>query len=352
MNSLDDELLIKNLDKSGMFGAIGKIPGMVRSAAQMAELRPPLIVKGCEFIFLAGMGGSALAGDLLCNLLRDQLAVPMMVVRNYEMPRHLNNASLIFVSSYSGETEETLSCLKEAEKAKAKIVCAASGGKLKKIAEANKYQLIDIPGGYQPRAALAYFLISIGYALEKSGLIKEFSSKIPETLSVLGHLSNIYGINNPERQNPVKQMAQKLAGKIPVIFVSAGTTEAIGKRLKNQLNENSKMNAMVSVFPELNHNEIAGFAQLNRGEHNLAAVFIKDAEDHLRINKRIEITRSLLGAKMGGTMEIPREGNNRLARMMSQILFIDYLSAYLAILGGLDPTAIDAIEKFKREMVR
>lgn len=147
-------------------------------------------------------------------------------------------------------------------------------------------------------------------------------------------------------------MARRLSGKLPVIFASYSTTEAIGKRFKNQLNENSKMNALLSIFPELNHNELVSLSHLNKGEHNFAAIFIRDEEDHIRVNKRIEITKSMLGAKLGGAIELPSSGKGRLARMLSQIFFADLLSVYLAILAGIDPTPVDAITKFKKEMSR
>ena len=139
---------------------------------------------------------------------------------------------------------------------------------------------------------------------------------------------------------------------MPVIFASAGTTEAIGKRFKNQLNENAKMNALVTVFPETNHNEMVSFASLDRGKHDFAAVFLRDEEDHIRVIKRIEITKSLLGPRLGGVIELPSAGKGRLARMFSQIFFGDLVSVYAAIVGGNDPTQVDIITKFKKEMAR
>jgi len=191
-------------------------------------------------------------------------------------------------------------------------------------------------------------LVSIAMILEKSGLIKDMSPKINESADILDQLKNNYGTSCAERQNPVKQMARRLLGNLPVIFASYSTTEAIGKRLKNQMNENSKMNSLLCIFPELNHNEMVSLSQLNNG----AAVFVRDEEDHVRVNKRIEITKSMLSAKLGGAIEIPSAGKSRLARMFSQIFFSDLLSVYLAILAGIDPTPVDAIAKFKKEMAR
>jgi len=349
---LDDENKLKEIDKSGMLGVVESTPQMIQEAFRPMEYFPLKNYKDIKNIFVAGMGGSAMAGDLLLNLLRDQLKVPLFVNRNYTLPEFLGANSLVFIASYSGETEETISCLREAEKIGAKIICLASGGKISEIAGEKKHPLIEIKKGLQPRAALPYFLVAMALILEKAGFVKEIYPQIKESIEVLEQLKANYRPQSLERKNPVKQMAQKLRGKTPVIFSSYGTTEAIGKRLKNQLNENAKMNAILTIFPEMNHNEMVGLAELKRGEHNFAAVFIRDEEDHIRVNKRIEITKSLLGAKMGGILEIPFSGESRLARMLSQIYFSDFLSVYIAILSGIDPTPVDVIQKFKKEMLR
>ncbi|HTY13627.1 MAG TPA: bifunctional phosphoglucose/phosphomannose isomerase [Candidatus Omnitrophota bacterium] len=352
MISLDDKDKLKGIDKSGMLEVVLSTPQMLREALQVSGSVAVKAQKSPNKIIVAGMGGSAAAGDLLADLLRDGLKVPLLVNRNYTIPGYLDPDTLVFISSYSGDTEETLYCLKEAEKAQARIVCVASDGKIKSQAEEKKYPLFEMKQGLQPRAALPYSLTAIGVYLEKAGLIEKFSEQAKETADVLDQLKQAFGPEVGERQNPVKQITKKLQGKMPVIFAATGTTEAIGRRFKNQLNENSKMNAHLSVFPELNHNELVSLSELKRGEHNLAAVFLRDEEDLARINKRIEITRSTLGARMGGALEIPFSGKSRLARMFSQIYFIDLLSVYLAILDGIDPTPVDAISKFKKEMQR
>jgi glucose/mannose-6-phosphate isomerase len=350
MISLDDEQKIKEIDRSGMLEVVESIPQMIRESAKLAETISASGSK--EAIFVAGMGGSAVAGDLLANLLRDQLAVPFLVNRDYTFPACLNEKSLVFICSYSGDTEETISCFREAEKAKAGMVCLTSDGKIKELASAKKIPVFDIKKGIQPRAALSYFLVPILKILEKSKLIGPQAAAIEESAAVIEQLKNTLGGASPERQNPAKQMAKRIYDKTPIIFASAGTTEAIGKRLKNQLNENAKLNVLLSVFPELNHNEMVGFSGLKRGEHGFAGIFVRDDEDQLRVSKRIEITKSMLGSKLGGVMELPRSGKSRLARMFSQIFFADLLSVYAAYLAEVDPTPVDAITRFKKEMSR
>ena len=345
-------MIQQTIDKSNMLQTVDSAPEMIYDAVRLMDYFSLKNLKTADNIFIAGMGGSAIAGDLLSNLLRDQLRIPLFVNRDYSLPLFLGQNSLVFIASYSGETEETLSCLKDAEKKGARIICLTSGGKLKEIADEKKYPVFEIKNGYQPRAALPYFLVSLALILEKAGFIKDMLYQVKESAAVLEQLKTAYGARTPERQNAVKQAAQKIKGKIPVIFASAGTTEAVGKRLKNQLNENAKMNALLTVFPEMNHNEMVSLAELKRGEHNFSPIFIRDEEDHIRMNKRIEITKSLLGGKMGGVLELPASGKSRLARMFSQIYFSDLLSVHTAIISGIDPTPVETIQKFKKEMLR
>ncbi len=352
MVSLDDQEYIKRIDRNDMLGVVSSMPQMLKEALLVSGSNPVKSQKDADNIVVAGMGGSAAAGDLLADLLRDELPVPLLINRNYSFPCFVKSNTLIFISSYSGDTEETLSCLKEAEKAQARIICVASDGKVKELAEEKKFPLFEMKQGLPPRAALPYSFVPIVSFLEKAGLINGFIPQITETADLLEQLKQNYSPEVPERQNPVKQMAKKIWGTVPVIFVSTGTTEAVGRRLKNQLNENSKMNAHLSVFPELNHNELVSLSALKRGEHTFSSIFLKDEEDHARVSKRIEITRSMLGAKMGGALDIPFTGKSRMSRMFSQIFFIDLLSVYLAILQGIDPTPVEAITKFKKEMQR
>jgi len=147
-------------------------------------------------------------------------------------------------------------------------------------------------------------------------------------------------------------LAKKLVGKIPLIFGSVGTTGSAALRLKNQFNENSKVAAILSLFPELNHNEIVSLSTLRRDDHNFAWIVFRDESDNERVKKRIEITKSLIGRQLGGVNEIVTQGKSPLARILSSILFGDYLSVYLAILRGVDPTPVEVISRLKKELMR
>lgn len=349
---LDDPAGFQAVDSAGMLAITGRWPELLAQAANfsagVAVPRPKKISQ----VVICGMGGSAIAGDIVADLLYGKLPVPLLVNRGYNLPNFVGDETLVFALSYSGETEETLAAVREAEKRGAQLICFASGGKLTEIARAKKYPLFTIPAGYQPRAALPLLLVPLLAALEKTGLTGAVEPDLKDAMGQLQKLREEYGLQRPARINPAKQLAKKLAGKIPLIFGSVGTTAACALRLKGQLNENSKVTAHLALFPELDHNEIVSLAALKREGHNFSLLVLRDEADSERIKKRIEITKSLLTRQLGGITDLVSQGKSPLARMLSLIFFGDYLSVYLAIVNGVDPTPVDVITRLKKELVR
>jgi glucose/mannose-6-phosphate isomerase len=202
-----------------------------------------------------------------------------------------------------------------------------------------------------PRAALGYLLSCALNVLNKCGIVS-VKADIEEAKNLMKQLSRKYGAACPLRENEVKQMAVRLHGKIPVIFACEGTTYAAGLRWKTQLSENGKITAILSLFPELDHNDLVNFSFLKHGEHDFSFVVLRDNEDIERMKKRIEVTKSLISGNVGGIAEVWSQGKSLLARMMSLIFYGDYLSVYLAALSGIDPTPVEIIEKLKKELSR
>jgi glucose/mannose-6-phosphate isomerase len=346
---LDNPTKIKEIDREGMLEAVSKIPEMLLEAP---EISPLPVLPGPKNIVIAGMGGSAISGDIIAEILRDKINVPIYVNREYRVPAFVDKRTLLFAISYSGNTEETLGAVREAEKQKASIVCITSGGKLKEIAEKREYPLALVPTGYQPRAALPFLLMPILKVLEKMKLYTKADNEIKETAKLLERLKKDIGLDNPYRSNPAKQLAAKLVGKIPIIFAVAGSSGTAGLRLKTQFNENSKSTALYNVFSELNHNEIVNLGALKRGEHDFSLLFLRSEGDSDRLVKRMEITKSLIGMQAGGVSEIWAKGKTPLSRTLSLIYFGDFLSVYLAILKEIDPTEVEVINRLKRELKR
>lgn len=335
-----------------MLAVVSSTPAMLEDAHKLAakvSLRKP---KKISQIVIAGMGGSAISGNIISDLLLGKSRVPIYVNRNYRVPAFVNGETLFFAISYSGNTEETLAAVKEASARGAKIICVTADGKLKDLALAESYPLYLVPPGHQPRAALPHLLVPVLYVLEQTGIYSGLRQDLDETAALLRKLTAEYGPEKPLRGNPVKQLAKKLQGKIPLVLGTTGTTESAALRLKAQFNENSKVTTVFGLFPEMNHNEIVNLSELKREEHNFAAIFLRDERDVERVKKRMAITKSFIGRQLGGVSEISALGKSALANILSLIYFGDFLSVYLAILRGVDPSSVEAITRFKRELSR
>ena len=348
---LDSEEQLKKLDRSGMLAVVAAMPEMLQQARQFSA---GVVVpeQPVSQVIFAGMGGSAIAGDLAADLFYKKAKAPIATVRGYALPESVNDTTLVIALSYSGETEETLGAVKDAEKKGARVVCITAGGKLREIAEAKKYPVFLLPSGFQPRAALPFLLVCLLAALEKTGVIPPQEPELTEAIAQLQRLRAEYKPSKPARTNLAKQLAKKLQGKIPFIFGAAGTTGAVAYRAKCQFNENSKMAAIANVFPELNHNELVNIGALKKDDNQFALIVLRDDEDSERVKKRIEITKSLISRQLGGVNELSGQGKTALARALSLIYCLDHVSVYLALQQGIDPTPVDIISRLKKEMMR
>jgi glucose/mannose-6-phosphate isomerase len=348
---LDQEERLKAVDKSNMLGTIGRFPEMAREALSFKIEGPPQAGLPQNAV-IAGMGGSGISAEILLGTYSGELSLPVLALRGYHLPGFAGPKTLVTAISYSGSTEETLSVLKSAEKQKAQIAVITSGGKLREIAESKNYSRLIVPAGLQPRAALGYLFFALLALFEAQKLLSVSAKDKEETIQQLFSLRENYAPSVPSSKNRAKQLAMKIAGKIPLVLGAEGITAAAAYRWKTQFNENSSAVAFCSQFPELNHNEIVGLDRLKRGEHNFALLVLREEKDHERIKKRIEITKSLLAAKLGGVIEVWAEGSSPLAKMFSLIFLGDYVSAYVAVLLGIDPSEIEVINRLKKELLR
>jgi len=349
---LDSAAQMSNTDPSNMMGLVDGLTEMFEKGWKLAEAANIPATDKIDKLIVCGMGGSAISGDIAAMALKNKADFPVLVNRSYSCPRYVGASTLMIFISYSGNTEETISTFKEAVKKGVKMMAISSGGQLKELAAKNNVPLIEVPKGLPPRSALGYLLSSLLCAVYRSGLAGDLKNDFDETAALLKRLHKKFGAASSSRENEAKQMAVRLSGKLPVIMASEATTAAAALRWKTQLNENSKMTALLSIFPELNHNDMVNFSFLKPGAHEMAFVLLRDETDPERMKKRIEITKSLISGHVGGITEVWSQGESALARTMSLILFGDYLSLYLAALGGVDPTPVDIIEKLKKELGR
>ena len=286
-------------------------------------------------IVICGMGGSAISGDLLKDLLRNKIPVPIEVSRQYHPPSYVNENTLVFCVTYSGNTEETLSQFVDCIKRKCKIIGITSNGKLKEWCERFNLPYILVPEGYQPRAALPYLFFTMLTCLKKLKLV-DLTEEIDETIQILRKIK----INT--------EIVSSLKHSIPVIYAS-DEFSAVARRIKTQFNENSKVPAKNDVFPELNHNEIVGYQneELNK---NYYVIILRDVNETKEIKTRIEVSKQLTKDKVKGIHEIWTQGKSKLAKMMSLIYIGDILSYDLAVLNKVDPILIENIKTLKSEL--
>jgi len=298
-------------------------------------------------ICATGMGGSGISGDLVRAYLAGSLNVPFVVNRNYTLPHFVDQRTLVLASSYSGNTEETISAYEDACRRNARVVCITSGGRVAEMATANGHTLVVIPKGYSPRNALGYLTVPLLYCLYHTGMIPNPEPDLNETAELLKTLYDEY---QPSSQNNLaKRISHALAGKLPLIYAS-GSFEPVALRWKGQLSENSKVLAFCNVFPELNHNEIMGWGPLREINQNVQIIYLKDFEMHSKIKKRMQLTRDIIEKHTSPVLEVESRGRSLLARMFSLVYLGDVASLYLAGLNDVDPTAIANIDDVKQHL--
>jgi len=356
------------LDKANMIELLEEFPQKMRDALRLGEefsipdnflpapasnsVSIPAPTRSFKNFVVLGMGGSAIGGDLLSNYLADELAIPLVVIRGYNIPKFIDENSLVFAVSYSGNTEETISALKRCLEAKARIIALTSGGKLAVLARKNNFPMIKVPAGIQPRAAISYLFFPILKALERLGLTKKRNEEIEETYNILQGLSREYGTKSPLKNNFAKEVALSLYQYLPLVYGSEGLLEAVAMRWKTQINENSKWPCFWNVFPELDHNEIVGYEIENKINRQVKIIYLQDKEGLLRVEQRREITRKIIQDKVAEFIICPTKGKGKMARMFSLIFLGDLASYYLAILNQVDPSPVACIEDLKKKLAR
>jgi len=352
MNKLDNLKLIKKLDRSDMLKFISGLPGQCRDACKIGNsvnINKPL-VKINNIVF-AGVGGSGIGADLVKAYLQDELKVPVSICRNYALPDFTGEDTLLFCSSYSGNTEETLSCFEKGLKKKAFMMTLGSGGRLKESALKNNITHVSIPSGCPPRTAVGYMSITMLVILARLGLIKDKENDVKELYGILsGIRDKEIGFEVPLAKNISKQIAVKLYKKYPVIYGTADTTEAAAMRWREQIAENAKALSSGNVFPEMNHNEIVGWKFPKNILKDFKAIILSDKDDHERVKERVKIVSGIIKKSGSDVILLKRETGSRLARIFSLLYIGDFVSFYLAILNNIDPTPVEVIDYLKKEL--
>lgn len=355
LDKLSDSSLLQQLDPLGMLDLVLKFPAQCRQAVSLSNSFTPEPPNRPEIrnIVSTGLGGSAIGGDFARCIVEDIGSVPFQVNRDYTIPSFVGPNTLVLAGSYSGNTEETLSAYHAAKAAGAQVAVVTSGGTIRKLAEQNHDPFAIVPGGQPPRSATGYmFFPMLGYLQKRELLNRDINPDIQETLTLLDSMSSKLGPAVSTANNPAKQLAIALFGRLPVIYGSQGYRGAAAYRWKCQINENSKLAAFSNVLPEQNHNEILAWTLAQTQADNWSVVFLRDpneVKDTPRIARRVEVVKNLLG-DAAQVHEVWAEGNSLLARMFYLIYYADYVTVYLAYLNGICPTDIAGIDQLKQEL--
>jgi glucose/mannose-6-phosphate isomerase len=335
---------IAAVDKRGQLADILGMPDQLRDALWRVESARLSAEDTPGGLVVAGMGGSGIGGSLARAVLGDRASRPIVLARGYELPAWTTPDTTVLCSSYSGDTEEVLAIYEAAGALGARRIVTTTGGRLAEEAREGGVPVIPIPGGFQPRASVAYALVVSLEVAALCGAGDQLHSEIDVAAARAEQLVEAWGPDGAEDSLP-KALARSLHGTVPQV-AGAGLTAAVAYRWKTQINENAKTPCFCGELPELDHNEIVGWeAAPERGR--FSAVFLDDSDLHPRIRQRIELTRGLIAGSAAGTHRIESIGQSRTERVVSLVLLGDLVSLYLAVLRGVDPTPVLTIDHLK-----
>lgn len=345
-SQLDTPSFVTSRDPKGMYALAAGFPEQCRAALRIAESTSiTLAADGVRQVVLTGLGGSAAGGDFARALFEAQGNVPFSVNRDYFLPGYAGPDTLVFATSYSGNTEETLSAYADARRRGARIIVVTSGGELARRADGDGVPVITIPGGQPPRTAMGYMLVPVLVAAAKLGLLPR--QDIAGAAAEAEAASAGWKVESPIGANEAKQLGLTLYGALGVIYGLGGWQTVVAGRWKGQINENAKQHVFSHALPEMNHNEILGWEGTSRlGVRQWVALLLEDGTESDRMKLRAKVTLDLI-ARAGQVHRVKATGTTLLAKMLSLALLGDFVSLYLAALNEEDPYTIHSIDKIK-----
>jgi glucose/mannose-6-phosphate isomerase len=344
---LDDVNVLKQRDSQGALDVAGQL---YKQVAYQCELRDAdNDGRTLTGVVVAGMGGSALAADVVKVLLGQFLTVPFEVVKGYSLPAYAGASTLVIASSHSGNTEETVACMNEALERGCQMAAIATGGKVEQIAREHQVMFAEIPHDTQPRMGMIYNLRVLLQILEEYGLItREWCDDLAATEQWLHKESDSWTKQMPVSHNYAKQLALMAVGKTPVIY-GGSLMAPVAYKWKISWNENAKNVAFWNYYPEFNHNEFLGWTSHPVEKPFVVFDLVSNLENE-RTLKRFELSDKLLSGKRPKATTVPITGDTLLKQMLWGCVLADFVSIYVGILNNVDPTQVDLIEKFKKEL--
>ena len=348
MNKLDNIGKIRKLDPDDMYHKIIEMPEQILKTYFKAQPKMPkgfldLKLEKINKVVICGMGGSAISGDIARSAFGTK--IPFEVVKDYHIP-YLDKNTLVVILSYSGNTEETLSCLQQALQSTKFIGVITSGGKVKQLIDGDHCWL-ELPSGLPPRSAIGYLFFSLMKILEIFKIIPEHTKQVRSVIANLVKKAGAIADSMPEEMNIAKFAAGKIEGKIPIIYTSNPQLAPLGYRWKCQFNENAKYPAFHHTFPEMNHNEIEGWEAENFRD-KFVPIILRKFKEAPKYQKRVNAFIDILRGSDIDFLEYYAEGSSLVEEIFSLIYLGDMVSFYLGILRGVNPTSIEFIDYLKK----
>jgi glucose/mannose-6-phosphate isomerase len=333
------------IDSTGQFAESLGLADHLRDALWRVDSANIAPVDAHGGLIVAGMGGSSVGGRLASGAFGPRLRRPLALAMGYDIPAWIGRETLVLCSSYSGSTEETLATYDAARAAGAPRIVATTGGPLAERARADGVPVVPLPGGFQPRAAVGYSFVTALEAARLCGAAPSVREELEGAAVLATELAAEWGPDGDE-DSEAKRLARALHGTIPVI-TGTGLTASVAYRWKTQLNENAEIPAFASKLPEHDHNEIVGWAG---AERRLGAVFLDDPEGDERAARRMEVTAELAAEGAAVVERVTARGDTRIERLVSLVLLGDLVSLYMAVLRGVDPVHVRAIDTLKERL--
>jgi glucose/mannose-6-phosphate isomerase len=349
-NVLEDQQAVRRRDPGGMLGHIGRFPDQLRAGWEISrslELGPRH--RDSTAVAVLGMGGSAVAGDLVRAIFGDRLRVPIVSVRDYELPAWVGASTFVVASSHSGATEETIAALGVALERRCPVAVITTGGPIGDVAARVGLPRLIFPSETPPRASLGYGIGLLVGLLERAGMLDLSEDELSGAIGAARSVGVSSAPELPTEENMAKQLAWTLLDRLPVLEGS-GMMAAVARRWKTQLNENANCAAVAEELPEATHNTVVGYEQPDNLRDHQYVVFLDAPADNPRNAQRAKLSTDLLDASSIAYLRVQLEGPTRLAQACAAISLGDYVSFYLAMLYGVDPSDTPALTMVKTTM--
>ncbi len=347
---LDEVATLDRRDPGGMLRHVAEMPRQLEIGWGLTrDLTLPESYAGARAVAVLGMGGSAIAGDLVRGIFADRLRLPVVSVRDYELPAWVGRDTLVVAVSHSGATEETIAATSAALERRCPVVAVTTGGPLGDVAARVQLPRVIYPDDCPPRAAVGYTLAALTGLLRQAGVLQVDQSELAAAGAASATVSRACAPGVATDGNLAKQLAWTLVDRLPVVE-AAGYLAAVTRRWKAQLNENGKSAAVAEELPEATHNTVVGYEQPENLRDHLYVLFLTGSFDHPRNSHRLSLSTELLAAAGIAYQVVPLGGDSRFEQACWAITLGDYVSAYLALLYGVDPTPVEAIGHIKAGM--